>query len=268
MLNFCLQIDIGHGVKPPGYYIQRIGGLFPAAYPQDSPDMHNIEQLFQFLGTLLAKCLQDKRIIDIPLSRPFLKLMCMGEVGHHITQQYTQSLHRSVGSSMESYHSDLPSSNTTSYTTSYSIEDMDKELILDPPKPKHPETPAWYTGILNDDDFEIIDTHRAIFLCQLKDLANQKQKILKDRTLTPDQKNILIQQLGLRNPQDPEERYRLEDLGYVIMYNNIIVFIVNWVLVKVTRAQTYRAGQCLPGWWIGGALFFFFVCLYIYLYFS
>jgi E3 ubiquitin-protein ligase HECTD1 len=53
---------------------------------------------------------------------------------------------------------------------------MDKELILDPPKPKHPETPAWYTGILNDDDFEIIDTHRAIFLCQLKDLANQKQK--------------------------------------------------------------------------------------------
>lgn len=213
------QIDIGHGIKPPGYYIQRVGGLFPGPYPQESPDMHNIEQLFQFLGTLLAKCLQDKRIIDIPLSRPFLKLMCMGEVGHHITQQYTQSLHRSVGSSMESYHSDLPSSNTTSYSTSYSIEEMDKELILDPPKPKQPETPAWYTGILNDDDFEIIDAHRAVFLSQLKDLANQKQKILKDKTLTPDQKNILIQQLGLRNPQDPEDKYRLEDLGINFQFN-------------------------------------------------
>ena len=31
--------------------------------------------MFHFLGILLAKVLQDSRLVDLPLSRPFLKLM-------------------------------------------------------------------------------------------------------------------------------------------------------------------------------------------------
>ncbi|XP_021359960.1 E3 ubiquitin-protein ligase HECTD1-like [Mizuhopecten yessoensis] len=211
------QVDIGHGMKPPGYYIQRAGGLFPAPLPQDSADIPRVEKLFHFLGTLLAKCIQDKRLIDLPLSRSFFKLMCMGEMGHIITQQYQDSLHRSVGSTTESYYSEHDlSPRDTLYS---SIEDVDKELILDPPKVKRPDTPAWYEGILNDDEFELIDPHRATFLRQLRELVNKKQRILKDKTLSPDQKNILIQQLGLQNPSEPGAIYRIEDIGLTFQFN-------------------------------------------------
>ncbi|XP_033735284.1 E3 ubiquitin-protein ligase HECTD1-like isoform X2 [Pecten maximus] len=215
--NLEREVDIGHGVKPPGFYIQRAGGLFPAPLPQDSADIPRVEKLFHFLGTLLAKCVQDKRLIDLPLARSFFKLMCMGEMGHIITQQYQDSLHRSVGSTIESYHSEQDLSPRD--TLSSSIEDVDKELILDPPKVKHPDTPAWYEGILNDDDFELIDPHRATFLRQLRELVSKKQRILKDKTLSPDQKNILIQQLGLQNPSVPGAIYRIEDMGLTFQFN-------------------------------------------------
>lgn len=79
---------MGRGVKPRGYYVQRSGGLFPAPMPQDSPCVEHSEKMFRFLGTLLAKCLQDGRLIDLPLSRPFLKLMCLGEVGQTVAKQF------------------------------------------------------------------------------------------------------------------------------------------------------------------------------------
>ncbi|KAL5009008.1 hypothetical protein ScPMuIL_014589 [Solemya velum] len=182
------QVDIGHGVKPPGYYVQRSGGLFPAPLPQDLPDLDRVEKLFHFLGTLLAKCIQDNRLIDIPFSVPFLKLMCMGT-------GMTESYHSEIG--------DIISS----------TEDIDKEFILDPPKLRQPLTPPWYQGILKDEDFEIIDPHRAGFLRQLRDLADRKQKILKDRSLSEDRKNLLIQDLALEN------RVHLEDLSLVFQFN-------------------------------------------------
>ena len=90
--------------KPPGYYVVRPSGLFPAPLPQDSAICDHAEQLFWFLGThkslnivsfcksnfqiffflfegvFLAKALQDGRLVDLPLSTPFLKLLCQGEV--------------------------------------------------------------------------------------------------------------------------------------------------------------------------------------------
>lgn len=105
-----------------------------------------------------------------------------------------------VGSGMtESYHSEIGDIIS-------STEDIDKEFILDPPKLRQPLTPPWYQGILKDEDFEIIDPHRAGFLRQLRDLADRKQKILKDRSLSEDRKNLLIQDLALEN------RVHLEDL--------------------------------------------------------
>uniref|UniRef100_H2Z101 E3 ubiquitin-protein ligase n=1 Tax=Ciona savignyi TaxID=51511 RepID=H2Z101_CIOSA len=56
------------------HYVQRPGGLFPAPLPQDNID--EVVGLFGFLGTLLAKCLQDSRLIDLPLSTSFIKLIC------------------------------------------------------------------------------------------------------------------------------------------------------------------------------------------------
>ncbi|KAK7886642.1 hypothetical protein WMY93_026263 [Mugilogobius chulae] len=54
-----LEVDLGGGLKPPGYYVQRSCGLFPAPFPQDSEELDRVTQLFHFLGVFLAKCIQD-----------------------------------------------------------------------------------------------------------------------------------------------------------------------------------------------------------------
>ncbi|KHN87510.1 E3 ubiquitin-protein ligase HECTD1 [Toxocara canis] len=69
------ELDLGEGVKPPGYYVRRAGGLFPAALPRFTDQSRKAAELFRFLGIFLAKVLQDGRLVDLPLSRPFLKLL-------------------------------------------------------------------------------------------------------------------------------------------------------------------------------------------------
>ncbi|XP_061382939.1 E3 ubiquitin-protein ligase Ufd4 isoform X3 [Danaus plexippus] len=66
--------------KPPGYYVTRAGGLFPAPLPQDSPICDKVCKYFWFLGVFLAKVLQDGRLVDLPLSEPFLRIMCGEEL--------------------------------------------------------------------------------------------------------------------------------------------------------------------------------------------
>ena len=70
------QVDIGQGRKPPGYYVQRSNGLFPAPWPQDCPELSIVCKRFELLGMFLAKCLQDGRRVDLPLSPPFFKMLC------------------------------------------------------------------------------------------------------------------------------------------------------------------------------------------------
>ena len=59
-------------------------------------------KLFWFLGVFLAKTLQDNRLVDMPLSYPFLKLLCQGEVSalvkekSHIVQAGMQTQHSQV----------------------------------------------------------------------------------------------------------------------------------------------------------------------------
>jgi E3 ubiquitin-protein ligase HECTD1 len=95
-LLFLCQVDKGRGAKPIGYYVQHSGGLFPAPLPQtDYADMQRVETLFNFMGSLFAKCIQDGRLVDIPLSRPLLKMMCGGDSADALSQMrsaafYTQ----------------------------------------------------------------------------------------------------------------------------------------------------------------------------------
>jgi hypothetical protein len=46
-----------------------------------------VSKLFYFLGVFLAKTLQDNRLVDLPLSTPFLKLLCQGEVSTAVKQR-------------------------------------------------------------------------------------------------------------------------------------------------------------------------------------
>lgn len=43
------HVDLGGGLKPPGYYVQRSCGLFTAPFPQDSDELERITKLFHFL---------------------------------------------------------------------------------------------------------------------------------------------------------------------------------------------------------------------------
>ena len=65
-------------------YVHQLNGLFPAAYPpiekmSDNKKycLHyqNVIEYFNFIGIFLAKSLQDQRLVDIPFSFPFLKLI-------------------------------------------------------------------------------------------------------------------------------------------------------------------------------------------------
>ena len=76
-MTICLtQVDIGQGVKPRGYYIQTSSGLFPAPWPQNEKELDQVCGRFHQFGILLAKSLQDGRLIDLPLSHALFKLLC------------------------------------------------------------------------------------------------------------------------------------------------------------------------------------------------
>ncbi|CAG9785575.1 unnamed protein product [Diatraea saccharalis] len=74
--------------KPPGYYVTHAGGLFPAPLPQDSPICDKVCKYFWFLGVFLAKVLQDGRLVDLPLSEPFLRIMC----GEELTTEHLEEV--------------------------------------------------------------------------------------------------------------------------------------------------------------------------------
>ena len=121
------------------------------------------------MGTF-AKCIQDSRLVDIPLSRPFLKLMCSGDVVDNVSQNYRELLCPQRDSSMEL----LLESPCDDDLTPTEESPMDKELILNPPKRQimsHSSiasstvvTPSWYAGLLTEEDFELVDSPRARFL--------------------------------------------------------------------------------------------------------
>ncbi|XP_064783926.1 E3 ubiquitin-protein ligase HECTD1 isoform X5 [Oncorhynchus masou masou] len=212
------QVDLGGGLKPPGYYVQRSCGLFPAPFPQDSDELERLSKLFFFLGVFLAKCIQDNRLVDLPISRPFFKLLCMGDIKSNMSKL----LYASRGGPLlldpteqHRYFSEIQSEASTEESQdTYSIgsfdEDSKSEFILDPPKPK---PPAWYHGILTWEDFELVNPHRAKFLKEMKELAVKRRLILGNKSLSEDEKNTRLQDLMLKNPMGSGPPLSVEDLG-------------------------------------------------------
>ncbi|XP_051678099.1 E3 ubiquitin-protein ligase HECTD1 isoform X12 [Oryctolagus cuniculus] len=204
------HVDLGGGLKPPGYYVQRSCGLFTAPFPQDSDELERITKLFHFLGIFLAKCIQDNRLVDLPISKPFFKLMCMGDIKSNISKLIYESrgdrdLHCTESQSEASTEEGHDSLSVGSFE-----EDSKSEFILDPPKPK---PPAWFNGILTWEDFELVNPHRARFLKEIKDLAIKRRQILSNKGLSEDEKNTKLQELVLKNPSGSGPPLSIEDLG-------------------------------------------------------
>ncbi|XP_071795349.1 E3 ubiquitin-protein ligase HECTD1-like isoform X3 [Asterias amurensis] len=217
--DMAREVDIGEGVKPRGFYIQRICGLFPAPLVQDSEDINRVVQVFRFLGTFLAKCLQDNRIVDFPFSRPFLKLMCMGEAGSNIHPSFTPESSVRDSEVSNDTQSEASLDDVHDLISELSIEEYESksELIMgDPPKPR---TPAWFAGLLTLDDLELVAPHRAHFLRQLKVLVDRKRQILKDKSKTEEERNNEIQTLILAEESSLGPPVRLEDLGLTFQFS-------------------------------------------------
>ena len=54
------QVDIGRGIMPAGYYVQRAGGLFPAPLPPDTDLCARAAGIFHAMGIFLAKVRIDR----------------------------------------------------------------------------------------------------------------------------------------------------------------------------------------------------------------
>lgn len=201
-----MGLDLGEGMKPPGYYVRRHSGLFPAPLPQDSSACDRAVQYFWFLGVFLAKVLQDNRLVDLPLSQPFLKLLCHGEVQNNINERIG-ILPRSRSGVTED---DLMMSSLIS-------EESEKELEFDPPKIYPEETKPWFSGILNHEDLSEVDPVRGRFLKDLRDLITRKSRIAQDNTLSLEAKAHQIQNLSLVT-SGAGLAVRLEDLAITFAY--------------------------------------------------
>ncbi|XP_069065178.1 E3 ubiquitin-protein ligase HECTD1 isoform X4 [Pleurodeles waltl] len=204
------QVDLGGGWKPPGFYVQRSCGLFTAPYPQDSDELDRITKLFHFLGIFLAKCIQDNRLVDLPISKPFFKLMCMGDIKSNMSKLIYESRGDRDLHCMESQSEASTEEGHDSLSLGSFEEDSKSEFILDPPKPK---PPAWFQGILTWEDFELVNPHRAHFLKEMKDLAVKRRHVLSNKCLSEDEKNTKLQELVLKNPSGSGPTVSIEDLG-------------------------------------------------------
>lgn len=187
-LNYEAEtVDLGEGLKPPGFYVRRSSGLFPAPLPQNSEVCDKAVKYFWFLGVFLAKVLQDNRLVDLPLSRSFLKLMCHGEIQNTVNERI------GLVGIKKSTEEDI-------MACSYISEESEKELELDPPKLVTEDGRPWFSNLLNDDDFLDIDPVRADFLKYIKQMVRDKQKIVQDHTLSPEDKMNQIQNLTFNYP--------------------------------------------------------------------
>jgi len=178
---------ISDAKKPPGYYVSRPSGLFPAPLPQDSDICNKAVKIFRFLGIFLAKTLQDNRLVDLPLSNPLLKLICQGEISRQVKKQSDELMATSMLSVLSEESTDLDSSGGSS-------------LPLD-------SSESWFADILNVDDLVEIDPNRGQFLVKLQELVNEKHNILNEEDLD---------KLSLNMNGDI---VKLEDLGLTFQYS-------------------------------------------------
>lgn len=56
-------LDLGEGKKPPGFYVRRAAGLFPAPLPPNTDERRRSSELFHVLGIFLAKVDLDRILV-------------------------------------------------------------------------------------------------------------------------------------------------------------------------------------------------------------
>jgi len=236
------------GDKSAGYYVIRPGGLFPAPLPQDFPLAKKVSGLFYILGVFLAKTFQDGRLVDLPLSDAFLKLICGGEVSGFI---------RESSRIMTSFSPELLEDVMTSSLLSVVSEESEDKLSCGRINNFELGEP-WWSGLLDLDDLCQVDPGRGETLLKLQNLVNKKNNIMLDDSLDDDSKASLINSLQLDgcsvedlcltfqySPTCAAYQYQNVELkpggaDEIVTIHNLEEYIdrtLDWVFVRGVRAQ-------------------------------
>lgn len=213
-LNEMNSVEQGRedGLKPPGFYIHTSSGLFPAPYPQSHPKLQRVIEYFRFLGVFCAKALQDSRLVDLPLSTPFIKLICSGnsDQGCPEDENETFNVVRS------NFNSCLSSPLSEDDLLLSEREELSRQFRIKREKFER-RTRSWLSGVLNEKDFAVINPHQAAFLQQLNELTIMKHKILAEKSLSLEDRQNQIRNLSLPINQ-AQIPLRLDDLGLTFQY--------------------------------------------------
>jgi len=188
-------------------YSRHPNGLFPAPLPQNSEAMERTCEMFSFLGIFLAKCIQDSRLVDIPLSEPFFKMLCAGK-------GKLSKLSRTL-------------SQTSELTCNSTITDSDDECepvdnVFDAAATTPPLSPVekldshYFSNVLNDNDFELIHPNKAKFIETLKKYIKKRYEIIDNRNMSREDK--LKQLSELMFVTEHGHQCKLEDLGLTFQY--------------------------------------------------
>lgn len=173
--------------------------MFPAPLPQDSEKMDEICQLFLFLGIFLAKCVQDNRLIDIPLSEPFFKMLCAGK-GKYAKLSRTLSQTSEMVSECSVFDDDDDASSIDASVTT-SVEKLDAH---------------YFSDVLTEKDFSLIHPNKAKFMEHLKTFISKRDTILSDDTLDHEERTEKLENVMFVTEHGHE--CKLEDLGYAFLF--------------------------------------------------
>lgn len=161
--------------------------------------MDEICQLFLFLGIFLAKCVQDNRLIDIPLSEPFFKMLCAGK-GKYAKLSRTLSQTSEMVSECSVFDDDDDASSMDASVTT-SVQKLDAH---------------YFSDVLTEKDFSLIHPHKAKFMEHLKTFISKRDIILSDDTLDHEKRTEKLENLMFVTEHGHE--YKLEDLGYAFLF--------------------------------------------------
>ncbi len=251
--------DVGEKKKPPGYYVSRPSGLFPAPMPQDSELCAKASKLFWFLGVFLAKTLQDNRLVDLPLSYPFLKLLCGGEVSAFVREK-SKIVHQEQQQQQQQQEDELMASSMYSAlseesdldTTNSSYAGSCCSSAQPPPalgratsalstasaggaqaSPRQGGGGSWFSHLLGLEDLEQVDPGRGEFLRQLQELSSSKQALAARSDLSEEARRDLVDSLSVTVSGGHE--VRPEDLALTFEY------------APSSRASGFDSSELRPG---------------------
>ena len=205
-------MDLGCGWKFPGFYVSSAGGLFPAPYPPEHPALAQLKNLYRLLGLCVGKALMDDRLLDLPLSPAFFKMICSD--GRRPALDAKASSHHAMSSTLPSEPLLLTSVLDTSPNNKKHRRQQRRHKKNSLRAIYRPSTAPWF-GVLALEHLEQIDPHRGRFIRGLLSLIKKRQLITDDLMLNDDQKREKLKTLSFEFANGNRTEFiRLDDLGY------------------------------------------------------